>query len=65
MGGHLRTATASGQERPYHLAVDIGKPELSPLEPIGQPRVVQSEQVQNCRMQVMHVRRVFRREKAE
>src|SRR5262249_57010676 len=37
----------------------IGKPKVAPLESVGQPRVVESQQMQDSRVQVVDVNAVF------
>ena len=42
-----------------HLAADIRQSEIAALEAIGQPGVVEAEQVQDRRLEVVNVHRVF------
>jgi hypothetical protein len=59
------TVLASTDNLPDHLAVHIRQPEVAPAIAIGQLRVIEAEQVQYGRMQIVHVRLVFDRLKAE
>src|SRR5439155_25182276 len=43
----------------YHLAMHVGKTIVAALESVGQPGVIQTEQVQNRSMQIVHVHFVF------
>ena len=47
------------QQRLYHFAVNVGEAKIAPLEPIGQPGMVQTEQVENRRVQIVNVDFVF------
>ena len=41
------------------LTVNIGQTEVTSRIPVGQSFVIESQQVQNCRVQVMGARRLF------
>src|SRR5438876_5309106 len=43
----------------HHLTMHIRQPEIPPLEPIRQPRMVDPQAVQNRRVEIMHVHRVL------
>ena len=49
----------------YDLAMDIGQSEIPSTVPVGQPLVVQSHQVQDCGMQVVHMDAVVHRRQAK
>src|SRR5260370_13568170 len=49
----------SGEQLGDHLAVDVGKAVIAALEAVGQLLVVQAEQVQNGRLEVMDVDRIL------
>ena len=39
--------------------MDVGKPEVAPLETEGQLRVIEAEQMQDGRVQIVHVNAVL------
>ncbi len=43
------------QQRPDQLAADVGQPKVPSLEAIGQPPMIQSQQVQDRGLQVVDV----------
>ena len=49
----------SGQNRADHFAAHVGQPEVAALEAVGQPRVVDAQQVQDRGVQVVDVDRVL------
>src|SRR5262245_51769902 len=49
---------ASGQNFLHHVAVHIGQPEVAALEPEREPFVVDPQQVQHGRLEVVHVHRL-------
>ncbi len=54
----LRT-THSGQKLVHDLTTYIGEPEVTPLKPVGQPRVVDPEAVKDRRLHIMYMHRVL------
>jgi hypothetical protein len=42
----------------YHLAMDIGETEVATLESVGELRVIEAEQMENRRVQVVNMDRV-------
>jgi len=50
--------TRSGQDRLDNPAVHVGDAEVSPLELVGQPGVIEAQQVQDRRFQVVDFDRV-------
>src|SRR4051794_16047740 len=50
-----RGRAGSREQLADHLALDIGQAEVAPLEAIGQLRVLQAEQVQDGRLEVVDV----------
>ena len=52
-------AIGSGQHVADHFAAHVGEAEIAPLEPVRQPRVVQSQQVQDRGLQVVRMDRLF------
>ena len=60
--GHGRGGpTALREDLRRDLAVHVGQPEVPALEPVGQPRVIDAEQVQDRRLQVVDGDRIRRR----
>ena len=51
----------SGDDRPDHLAVDVGEAEVAAGVAVGQPLVVEAEQVQDRGVEVVDADRVFAR----
>ena len=49
------------QDLRHDVAVHVGQPEVAALEPVRQPRVIDAEQVQDRRLQVVDGDRVRRR----
>ena len=56
-----KTRARSGEDVADDLAVDIGQAEVAPGVTIGQPFVIEPEQVQNCRVEVVEVNAVLGR----
>src|SRR6266850_1803939 len=58
---------ASGlrQERFDDFAFDVGQPKIAALESIGEFRVIEAEQVQQSRVEIMHVHLVLNDMKTE
>src|ERR1043166_945712 len=44
----------------HYFAADIGKPEIAPLKLIREARVVDTHQVENRRVQIVHADRILR-----
>lgn len=42
-----------------YMAMYVRQPEIPPLEPVGQPFMVNSQQVHHCRLKIMHMNRLF------
>jgi hypothetical protein len=57
----LAPVTGSGQDVLNHAAVDIGEAKVAPGIPIGEAFVVESEQMQNCGVEIVHMNGVFHR----
>ena len=53
------TGNRSGKNVLYHLAVDISKTEVTPLETEDQGFVINTEKVKNGSLKVVNVNRVF------
>lgn len=51
--------TPLGEDSRYDLAGDVGQAERAPLESIREPLVVEPEQMQDGRLQVVYVHWVF------
>lgn len=49
----------SGQDLFHYIAGHIGQPEVSSLELIGEPQVIDSKAIQDSRLQVMDVHGIF------
>src|SRR6266540_1606882 len=56
---------SSRQDLAHHVPVHVGQPEVPAAVAVGQPLVVQAEQVQDRGMKVVHVYRILRRVHAE
>src|SRR5262249_14862823 len=54
----------SGENALHHLAGDVGQPHVAAAEPVGQPLVVDAQQVQHGRVQVVHLHLVLDRVEA-
>lgn len=59
-GGHGKPSTlpVSGQDPPDDLSMDIGEAEVTPLVLEGQFFVINSQEVQDRRVEIMNVHRV-------
>ncbi len=55
----LRPNCGSAENLGHDVPVHVCETEVPPLDAIGQPRVVDSEEVENGRVEVMHMHRVF------
>src|SRR5262247_4524846 len=51
---HLKTDLLS-QNRLYHIAMHVGQTEIAPAVPEGQPGVIESEQMQDGRVEIVDV----------
>src|SRR5438105_1552505 len=53
------SGTVSRQQRFHHLAADVGQAEIAALETIGQPLVIEAEEVQERGLEVVDVHGIF------
>ena len=58
-GSETGAPAKSCQHALHHFAGDVREPEIASAVAVGEPLVVQPEQVQNRRVQVMHMDSVF------
>ena len=59
ISGDAMTPTGSRQDLPHHLAMHIGQPEVAAGVAVGEPGVVEAEQVQDRGVQVVDVHGVL------
>jgi hypothetical protein len=52
---HYARTTALRQDVAHHVAMHVGQAIVTPLKTISQPRVIESQQMQDGGLQVMHV----------
>ena len=55
----------SGQELRNDLTINIGQAIVTPLRPVGQPGVIQPQQMQDGGLEVMNVNRILNHMKAQ
>ena len=55
----------SGQDFPHHLTVDIGQSEVAARVAVRQTLVIQAQNVQNGRVQIVHVHGIVDRQETE
>jgi hypothetical protein len=58
-------ARRSDQDVLHHFAVHIGQTEIAALEAIGQPGVIEAEEMEDRRLEVVHVDLVFHHPESE
>src|SRR5947209_19399856 len=63
--GVLRGSALLSEQLFHHIPMHVREPVVAPLEAVRQPRVVEPEQVQDRRLQVMHMHLVARHRDAE
>src|SRR6185295_15200023 len=50
-----RRQPASSDDALHHMSVNIGKPEITARVTVGELLVIETQQMQNCRVEVVHV----------
>ena len=53
------SGAVSGEQRRDHLAVNVGEPEVTPLEAVRQLFVVDTQTMKDCRVQIVDMNRIL------
>ena len=62
---HEPSSAKLSKNRLHHVAGDVGQPEIAAAVAVGEPRVIEAQQVQHRRVQIVHVHRVLHGFEAE
>ena len=61
----IEQAANSRKDRSNEIPMHVGEPEVAPLELVGELLVIEAEQVQNGRLQIVNVHRIVGNVEAE